>query len=185
MFTGLVQAVGTVIEAGRRLEISGELPRPTRIGDSIAVNGCCLTAAADSLTFDLSDETLARTNLGALQEGSRVNLESSLAVGDAIGGHFVLGHVDGVGELSKVDGEIYTFAAPMGAEVFLAQKGSVAVDGVSLTVVNPRSHTFDVHVVEHTLRATTLGAIKPRAKVNIEFDVLARYVVRALQASSE
>jgi len=184
MFTGIVQAVGEVVQAGRQLVVAvSGLPYEVPAGGSVAIDGCCLTRVllphtSEGLTFDLSEETLARTTLGGLGAGTRVNVEAALRAGDPIGGHFVMGHVDGVGEFLGSDGEEFRFLAPEGAEGFLVDKGSVAIAGVSLTVVRPARLEFSVALVPHTLSVTTLGSLASGDSVNIEYDALARYAMR-------
>jgi riboflavin synthase len=189
MFTGLVQAVGTVasLEGGRLvLSAPNAWDDPLEIGESIAVNGCCLTlvAAGPDLEFDLSEETLRRTAFGTLHAGARVNLERALRAGDRMGGHFVQGHVDGVGRLvsrmAHEGSETFRFAMPAQGSRYLIDKGSVAVDGVSLTVIEPGEATFDVSLIPHTLGSTNLGDRQPGDPVNLEYDVLAKYVERML-----
>ncbi|MCH8275541.1 MAG: riboflavin synthase [Armatimonadetes bacterium] len=187
MFTGIVQAVGTIVRAGSRLEVSVELCETVRVGDSVAVNGCCLThLGGDNLAFDLSEETLKRTNLGALQGGDRVNLETAVRAGEPIGGHFVLGHVDAAGRfLGRREGETGTefqFEAPDDGARFLADKGCITIDGVSLTVVEPQGGRFSVWIVPHTLENTNLGGLEPGGAVNLEYDLIARYLERLQQA---
>jgi len=194
MFTGLIQAIGTITDVraappGKRFTAgSSPVARPN-IGDSIAVNGCCLTVVevgAGGVTFEAGPETLARTTLGELAVGSRVNLEPSLAVGDRLGGHFVTGHVDAVGKLlARSDDRAWsTMWFGMDAELAwgLAPKGSVAIDGVSLTVVDVEQDRFSVAIIPHTLAATTLGELSVGGKVNLEIDLVAKYV-RQLLAS--
>jgi len=186
VFTGIIQAVGAVgrIEAGRlTLRIPrGIWPDPIQLGESISVNGCCLTVAQDDgdLHFDLSEETIARTALGALEPGDRVNLERALRVGDRLGGHYVQGHVDGVGELIgrtvAEGGETLRFRIPEEGAKYLIDKGSIALDGISLTVVSPMGCEFDVAVIPHTLKETNLCAKAIDAKVNVEYDVLAKHI---------
>jgi len=194
MFTGLVEALAPVIEVraeppGVRIVIcapeiycNGSENGP-KIGDSIALNGCCLTVVATSgerLEFQAGVETLSRTNLGRLQPGSRVNVERSLRVGDQLGGHFVTGHVDAIGSLdSRIDDGDWSkfwFSMPKSLAGQLASKGSIAVDGVSLTVVDVAGDRFSVALIPHTLAVTTLGRLKPGDPVNLETDVLAKYV---------
>jgi riboflavin synthase len=179
MFTGIVQDVGAVMQSGARLVVAARFH--AGIGDSIAVNGCCLThVGGGDLTFDLSEETLSRTALGDLRVGDHVNLESAVRAGQPLGGHFVLGHVDGVGELKskgeREGGWEYRFAVPRGGEKYLVDKGSITIDGVSLTVVRPAGPMFSVHLIPHTLAATTLGEMEAGARANLEYDVIARYV---------
>lgn len=188
MFTGLVQAVGSVRSVGDgRLVVDppdawpGD---PWQTGESVAVNGCCLTVTGDAppLAFDLSAETLARTNLGVLQAGSLVNLERAMRPADRLGGHIVQGHVDGLASLLAVEkaggSRVLRFQTDGGR--YLIDKGSVAVDGVSLTVVRPNGGEFEVWVVPHTLEATNLGDRRPGDLLNIEYDVLAKHVERLL-----
>lgn len=195
MFTGLVETLGTVVELlgqapGCRLRIdAGSVAADASIGDSIAVNGCCLTVVerADSrLDFEAGEETLSRTNLGSLRAGSRVNLERSLGAGDRLGGHYVTGHVDGLGRLLRREEDPpwarlwFTVPTPLTAQ--MASKGSITVDGVSLTLVEVTSDSFSVALIPHTLSVTTLGQLREGDPVNIETDVLAKYVERQLQA---
>lgn len=182
MFTGIVQAVGTVagLSEGRlRLCAPDAWPSdPWAVGESLAVDGCCLTvvSARAELAFDLSEETLSRTTLGAFVPGVRVNLERAMKATDRFGGHIVQGHVDTVGLLESRGG---MFLVSVGEEWkrYLVDKGSVAVNGVSLTVVQPSGGKFSVAVVPHTLAATNLGRLATGAKVNIEFDLFAKYAL--------
>ena len=193
MFTGLVETLADVAAVedrppGRTLVVTAaEIASAAGIGDSIAVNGCCLTVVAfdgDELSFEAGPETLARTNLGELTAGSRVNLERSLAVGERLGGHFVTGHVDAVGTLeARVDeGEWSTcwFRMPAALARQMVSKGSVAVDGVSLTLVDVTPARFSVALIPHTLAMTTLGLLCPGGRVNLETDLLAKYVEKQL-----
>jgi riboflavin synthase len=193
MFTGLVQWMGTVerierVGAGVRLVVAqGELASESKVGDSVAVNGCCLTVVAvdgASLGFDAGSETLGRTNLGRLTPGDRVNLEPSLRLGDALGGHWVTGHVDAVGTLASRhddgDWSAFWFTAPWRLMRQMAEKGSIAVDGVSLTLVEVNDDRFSVALIPHTLQNTTLGALQVGGQVNLETDILAKYVERQL-----
>ncbi|MBX3434228.1 MAG: riboflavin synthase [Pirellulales bacterium] len=194
MFTGLVQSLAEVrslerIGPGVRLVVADrDVSARTAIGGSVAVNGCCLTAvtiAGDELGFDAGEETLRRTNLGQLKPGDRVNLETSLRMGDELGGHLVTGHIDGVGAVAARhdDGQWCTmrFSAPGALLVQMASKGSVAVDGVSLTLVDVTDAEFSVALIPHTLAATTLGLRQIGDAVNLETDVLAKYVEKQLQ----
>jgi riboflavin synthase len=191
MFTGLVQSLGEVIDVldqppGHRLTLrSMQAIGAAHVGDSIAINGCCLTVVevvADRWSFEAGPETLRRTNLGSLTLGSLVNLERSLAVGDLLGGHFVTGHIDGVGSVVRRDDEgawttmWFGYPAELGRQ--LAPKGSVAVDGVSLTLVEVTADAFSVALIPHTLSATTLGRRAIGDHVNLETDLLAKYVGR-------
>lgn len=188
VFTGIVRAMGRVLgmrpnRTGARLELSRPLRFPVRQGDSVCVNGVCLTAssvAARSIAFDLVRETLSRSNLGELKAGEGVNLEPSLTLRDPIGGHFVLGHVDAVCAILSKDplgeGALLRVEAPSEATSMLAVKGSVALDGVSLTLTRVEQGLFEAALVPHTLRHTTLGRKGRGARLNVEVDVLARYV---------
>ena len=195
MFTGLVETQATVDEvinkdpAVRLVIRSAEISAQAEIGASIAVNGCCLTVIeqeADCLAFDAGEETLKRTNLQYLQGGAMVNLESSLKVGDALGGHYVTGHVDDLGHLhERLDNQDWTlawFRAPSRLMRQIASKGSIAVDGVSLTLVDVVEDRFSVALIPHTLAVTTLGQLKTGDPVNLETDILAKYVQRQLAA---
>jgi riboflavin synthase len=158
------------------------------VGDSIAINGCCLTVVGvehGQLSFDAGPETLQRTNLGELLPGSPVNLEPSLHLGASLGGHLVTGHIDGVGTVARriddADWSTLWFGAPESLMRQMASKGSVAVDGVSLTLVDVEADQFSVALIPHTLKVTTLGTRSPGDRVNLETDVLAKYVERQLQ----
>ena len=187
MFTGLIEQRGTIESLERRddglaIRIGCAL-HPYELGESIAVNGTCLTVKSYSETHfdaDASLETLDKTNLGELSEGDRVHLERALALGERLGGHLVTGHVDGVGALSDraTEGDYLrvTFEVPPRLAPFLAPKGSIAVDGVSLTVNAVRGTQFDVMLVPYTLDETTLGDMQTGARVNLEVDILAKYV---------
>jgi riboflavin synthase len=188
MFTGLVQSLGTIRElgacgSGRTLVVEAPaVARHAKLGDSIAINGCCLTVVAvdgDRLSFEAGPETLTRTNLGELAVSSRVNLEGSLRVGDPLGGHFVTGHVEAVGTLeSRQDADqwsTFRFCYPPELSRYLVSKGSIAVDGVSLTLVDVERDRFSVALIPHTLAVTTLGRLQPGAHVNLETDLLAKY----------
>ncbi len=194
MFTGLITGVGTVrrlqpLGAGHdmRLEIQAPWDDTAAIplGASIACSGCCLTAVAvgpDWFAIDASAETLSKTNLGRWTEGTRVNLERSLRLGDELGGHLVSGHVDGRGHVTHVTPEHGSwrvgFEVPHELARFIASKGSVAVDGVSLTVNEVAGTRFGVNIIPHTWTATTLGQLQAGDAVHIEIDMLARYVAR-------
>ena len=183
MFTGLVEEQGEVAKSGARLAIRTGLASELKRGDSIAVNGVCLTAVAidgDGFEADVMEETLVRSSLGRLQQGDRVNLELALRVGDRLGGHFVQGHVDAVGRIASVeDGRVWVEAPP---EIlrYCVEKGSITVDGVSLTIAGLRASAFEVALIPHTLEVTTLGALEPGDDVNLEVDVLAKYVEKLI-----
>jgi riboflavin synthase len=193
MFTGIVEEVGTVREIQRRgelarLEIAASLVLDgSDRGASVAVNGACLTVVArgaERLAFEVGPETLARTALGRLAAGDAVNLERPLRFGGALGGHLVLGHVDGVGAVvavTRVESTARVRIALPGAhlEPLLIPQGSVAVEGVSLTVAALDGLTFEVMLIPHTLAATTLGRLRPGQPVNIETDVIGKYVLRS------
>jgi len=197
LFTGIVQALGTVVALTPRggdvelLVDTGPLGlADCAIGDSIAVAGACLTATRiDGARFaaDVSNETLAKTTLGALVPGSRVNLEKALRAGQALGGHYVTGHVDGVGRVveTRDDGRSWrvTFAVPAALARYVAPKGSITVEGVSLTVNEVDGDRFGVNLIPHTRAVTTLGELAAGSPVNLEIDVIARYVERLLAAT--
>ena len=193
MFTGLVEEVGRVssLEEGEmlRLSISADrVTKDTRVGDSISVNGACLTVGETdgrTLTFFAMPETLRRTALGTLEEGSPVNLERAMAAGSRFGGHFVQGHVDGVGEVVGVrpegEAEIWEFAAPEAVLRYCVEKGSVCVDGISLTVVSVAEGSFTVSILPQTRANTNLGELREGSMVNLEADVIGKYVERLLE----
>lgn len=194
MFTGLVETVGIIDSLvpdgpGVRLKVrAGVVAVDAKLGDSIAVNGCCLTVVereSDVLGFDAGSETLSRTNLGKLVPGSRVNLERSLQVGDRLGGHYVSGHIDATGTLEEIKLEgawaFYWFRVPPELTRQMARKASIAVDGVSLTLVDVQASRFSVALIPHTLESTTLGKLIPGDAVNIETDILAKYVEQQLR----
>jgi riboflavin synthase len=195
MFTGLVEEVGTVTRLERRGESAHLAVRArkvlegTVVGDSIAVNGACLTVVSlggDGFVVDAMPETLSHTTLGKASAGTRVNLERSLALGGRLGGHLVLGHVDAVAAVVSVrpEGIAWRIAIALPEEIraCVAPKGSIAVDGISLTVIDVDDTSFSVGIIPHTLRETTLGSVRPGVEVNLEADVLARYVVRTVQS---
>ena len=178
MFTGIVQERGSVasLEAGRLVVESSLEPE---IGDSVAVDGVCLTVTAREngrLSFDVMEETLARSK----PFRDKVNLEPALRAGDPLGGHYVQGHVDGVGRVRARDGERLTIEAPPEILRYCVEKGSIAVEGVSLTIAALEEDAFTVALVAHTLQVTTLGALASGDEVNLEVDVLAKYVERLL-----
>lgn len=193
MFTGIVEQIGSVLDVaetdeGKRLSLTGDGLTRVPIGASIAVNGVCLTIAAvtgDSVAVDVIPETLDRTNLGSLKAGSTVNLEQAMRADGRFDGHIVQGHVDGVGTIKSIDREgggvemeisIDDTLAP-----FIVEKGSVTVDGVSLTVAGLGVGSFTIALIPHTLEVTTLGLRKEGDEVNLEVDVLAKYVERLLE----
>lgn len=197
MFTGIITALGTVREVqpiggghdmrvviGVSPEFLAE-PQPVVLGASIACSGVCFTAVrvgADEFALDASAETLSRTTIGGWVPGTRVNLERSLRLGDELGGHIVSGHVDGVAEVVSAEAENasvrWRFRLPPGLERFVATKGSVAIEGVSLTVNEIDGQVFGVNIIPHTAALTTIGTLRPGSRVNIEIDMLARYVAR-------
>jgi riboflavin synthase len=195
MFTGLIEEVGVVRRlergpAGGKLSVRARtVLEGTKIGDSIAVSGACLTVIAldgDGFVVECMPETLARTTIGQAGPGALVNLERALRWGDRLGGHLVLGHVDGVGEVlgvrqAGIAWEVRV-SLPEGLRGAVAGKGSVAIDGISLTVIRVDEEAFEVGIIPHTMKETTLRAVKAGMRVNLEADVLARYVLQSLQA---
>jgi riboflavin synthase len=196
VFTGLVETIGTVRAATgdspRRLLIASSIPvGETAIGDSVAIDGCCLTVVEKgdgALAFEAATETLARTTLGALRPGDRVNLERAMRLGDRLGGHMVLGHVDGVGKVTRVEKQgsaVYVDTeAPAEVAPLIAARGSVTIAGVSLTVTGVSGAVFTVGLIPHTLVATTFGTMKVGDPVNLEADIIARYLARLVESRS-
>jgi riboflavin synthase len=191
MFTGLVEALGHIssfqkTSNGMRLSMKPSSNMDVKIGDSIAVNGVCLTATTDqgSIVFDVSPETMKSTNLGELKVNQKVNLERALRLSDRLGGHIVTGHVDAVGKIRerRPEGEytFYTFDAPPEVLRYIVKKGSVAIDGISLTVTGLDSGSFSVAIIPHTLTATNLGDKNKGSSVNIEIDIIGKYVEKFL-----
>ena len=191
MFTGIVVATGRVVKARERkgaLDLEIDAPRVARevaVGDSVAINGVCLTAvkaSRRSLRLDAIEETLARSTLGSLRRGSRVNLELPARLSDRLGGHLVQGHVDGLARVVRVEAEDEAkrvwFEAPTELLKYMVPKGSIALDGVSLSLVDVGSRTFQVALIPHTLSSTTLGQLTTDSVVNVEVDVIAKYVER-------
>lgn len=188
MFTGIILHSGTIdsfekLPNGARLRLRTTDPDPFQRGESLAVNGVCLTVLPQddgSVIMDLSDETLARTTLGSLSQGATVNVERALAVGDRLGGHMVQGHVDAVGRLMSItmEGEfaVYRWSYPEAFADLVVSKGSIAVDGISLTIVDPDTSSFAVALIPETLRRTNLGTSRIGDPVNLEFDMVAKYV---------
>jgi riboflavin synthase len=197
MFTGIVLAVGRITSIADRggdlelgLDAAGLDAARLGLGDSVCVQGVCLTVTRKTgacFFADVSRETMAKTSLGALNVGSAVNLEPSLRAGDALGGHMVSGHVDGVGRLVHAEEDARStrlqFELPPPLIKFVAPKGSICIDGVSLTVNNVEEQRFDVNIIPHTQLVTTLGTLQVGGAVNIEIDVIARYVERLMQRS--
>ena len=198
MFTGIVQAVGTI----RRIEARGgdfrlfvdasAVAAELAVGDSLCVSGVCLTVVACENkihAFDVSTETLALTTLGALREGDAVNLEPALRLSDRLGGHLVSGHVDGVGQVVRFepvgDCMLLSIRAPHALSRYIAVKGSVAIDGVSLTVNSVEGDVFSINLIPHTLEATTLQQLGVGSRTNLEIDLIARYVDRMTQWQTE
>jgi riboflavin synthase len=193
VFTGIVRELGVVVEAedaggGRSLVVRApETAARAGVGDSVAINGCCLTATGiddGAMSFHAVPETIARTTLGTLVPDARVNVEPALRAGEELGGHYVQGHVDGVGHIQSVEAEgdgLRVFVeAPADVLHYCVEKGSITVDGVSLTVAELGDDAFGVALVPHTLAATTLSDLRPGQEVNLEADVLAKYVGRLL-----
>jgi len=192
MFTGIIKEVGEVIRiessAGlyRLVVASKALPGRVSTGDSVSVNGACLTLVGkenDTLRFDVMEETVRRTGLSSLKGGDRVNLEDSLRVGDALGGHFVLGHIDCAGSIKNVRESGGEFVMEIGlsegsSAPLVVEKGSVAVDGVSLTVGETKADSFNVYLIPYTIKSTTLGLKRKGDRVNIEFDIIGKYIKR-------
>ena len=194
MFTGIVRERGRVVSADRNgggvhLRISAAETAHAAPGDSIAVSGCCLTVTTvdgDALEFDAVPETIARTTLGALEPGSEVNLEPALRAGEPLGGHFVQGHVDGRARVAAFDpdgqGARLRLELPAELHRYCVEKGSIAVDGVSLTIASLHEDGVDIALVPFTLEHTTLGALVPGDEVNVEVDLLAKYAERLASA---
>jgi riboflavin synthase len=193
VFTGIVREVGTTAaisgrDGGVRLEIDApETAALTAVGDSVSLNGVCLTAVAvagTTIAFDAVPETLARTSLGGLAAGARVNVEPALRAGEPLGGHYVQGHVDGVGVVRSVEeegeGRRIWIDAPPGLLRYAVEKGSIALDGTSVTVAALDDAGFAVALIPHTLEVTTLGELEAGQRVNLEVDILAKYVERLL-----
>jgi len=198
MFTGLVEESGEVIgleaqQGGGRLRLRApKLGPAARLGDSIAVNGCCLTVSErteDLLVFDLLAETLRLTNLGTLQRGELVNLEPALAAGGRLGGHFVQGHIDGTAQVLAFEphgnDHRLEISLPPGFAQYVVYKGSIAVNGISLTVAEVKPESFVLWIIPHTLAMTNLGGCVAGSVVNLEFDLLAKYLERLLAVRSQ
>jgi riboflavin synthase len=195
MFTGIIEATGRVHRValkGGGTSVTIETPKPLaalKLGESIAVNGACLTVTGmrgRQFTVELSPETLRRTTLGKARTGDRVNLERSLRLGDRLGGHIVQGHVDGVGKLEAItpdrEWSLYRFAVPAALVPYLVDKGSIAIDGVSLTLFECKGPRFTVALIPHTLAVTTLGKRRPGDRVNVEADILLKQIAAMLDS---
>lgn len=195
MFTGIIQRLGviervTMSGAAGRITLRPNRPfdTPVRMGDSIAVNGACLTVAAiegDSFCFDVLKETFDKTNLGEKTEGSVVNLERALALGDTLGGHIVTGHVDGTGVVRSIEAVDrdwkFTIECARNLLMLMVYKGSIALDGISLTVAELLDDGFVVHIIPHTMEETDMSEFKPGTRVNLEADILGKHVQRILE----
>ncbi|MGB6463892.1 MAG: riboflavin synthase [Nitrosotalea sp.] len=193
MFTGIIEGLGTIIQFDKNTKTRseakmivnlGNLANGLRVGDSVAINGVCLTAihiAKGMVKFEMVGETIKKTNLGSLESGDRVNIERSLKMGDRLEGHFVLGHVDGSGIISKINkqpNQIQIWIElPKELSKYVAKKGSITIDGISLTIVDKIKNKFSVSIIPHTMKVTNLGLKKIGDKVNIETDVLGKYVL--------
>lgn len=196
MFTGIVEDVGRVLfvekkprDAVFRIGLNGIPAAEVRKGESVAVNGVCLTAVSvgeGDFSAEASRETLSRTNLSGLRAGSGVNLERSVRAGDRMGGHIVTGHVDGVGVVrsreSVGESVVFSFSIPAGLSKYVVEKGSIAVDGVSLTVNSAAGEEFSVNIIPHTLKETIFSELREDGKVNIECDIIGKYVEKMLFA---
>lgn len=193
MFTGIIQKTGKIVEvqrsggSGRLVLETSPWETPLVLGESIAVNGCCLTVAAidgNRIRFDLLEETFNKTCLGEKRTGQRVNLERALRVGDAMGGHYVTGHVDGTGTVraSRAMGRDWYVSVNCSSDLLagMLPKGSIALDGVSLTIVELTLEFFSVHIIPHTLAETAIGELKAGDSVNLETDMIGKYVRRSL-----
>lgn len=197
MFTGIVEAVGKVVEvkpiaSGHRLRIASALARELKAGDSLAVSGACLTAIVidgAEIHFDIGPETARITTIGTLQRGDGVNLERALRADGRFGGHFVQGHVDAVGEVDEIrrEGESHwvTVRFPVRFASYLVRKGSIAVDGISLTIAGLGETQFDVQVIPFTWENTTFGGLQIGTRVNLEFDMVGKYVLRQMEVAGQ
>jgi len=199
LFTGIITDIGTIISIEKHGDIRAIIKTSfnlddVAIGASIACSGVCLTVVEKSpieasFAVDISLETISRTNIGNWQEGSKINLERAMCLGDEFGGHIVSGHVDGLAVLEDIkiiDGSrSMSFSAPNNLAMFIAEKGSVTLDGVSLTVNEVDGNSFKVNIIPHTLENTTLSELLPGSKVNLEIDMLARYVARIAEFSAK
>ncbi len=193
MFTGIIEGLGNIIRfdkktsnrSAAKMKIKlGKIAKGLKIGDSVAINGVCLTAiniSKDVAEFEMVGETIKKTNLGSLKSGNKVNIERSLKVGERLEGHFVLGHVDGVGIISKMEKQLNQIKiwtkVPKELSKYVIKKGSVTVDGISLTVVDVLKDQFSVSIIPHTMKITNLSYKKIGDKVNIETDILGKYIL--------
>lgn len=193
MFAGIIEGLGKIEKFDKntknrsavKMKVGlGKLAKGLKIGDSVAINGVCLTAVNktnNTAEFEMVGETIKRTNLGSLKLGDKVNIERSIKVGDRIEGHFVLGHVDGVGIITKLEKQSNQIKIwmelPKKLSRYVVQKGSITIDGISLTVVDKLTNTFSVSIIPHTMKITNLALKKVNDKVNIETDVLAKYIL--------
>jgi riboflavin synthase len=190
MFTGIIESIGVVKSfSGQELIVEAPAPEandPWQIGESIAINGCCLTvvSASSDLKFELSEETIKRTAFDRIRGGSSVNIERAMKANGRFGGHIVQGHVDAVGKLTTVEitpqAHLMRFSVPEECSQYLMDKGSITVSGISLTVVNPKQNEFEVWIIPHTWEHTNLSRLVEGDTVNLEFDVLAKYIERLL-----
>ena len=191
MFTGLVEILGSVTSTkstgnGIRLAMKPTAEFEVALGDSVAINGVCLTVTTfnGEISFDVSPETLKSTNLGELKSGDKVNLERAMRLSDRLGGHIVSGHVDGIGTITskKTEGEytFYSIESPPEVLKYIVQKGSVAIDGISLTVVESDNRSFRIAIIPHTLTATSIGSKGIGDRVNLEADIIGKYVEKLL-----
>ncbi|MCX5679557.1 MAG: riboflavin synthase [Candidatus Omnitrophica bacterium] len=198
MFTGIVKEIGSISRIDKRGGIisitvnSKEVIRGLNIGDSVAINGVCLTAittANSSITFDVMEETARRSTLAAMKEGAAVNLEGSMKADGLFGGHFVQGHIDCVGTIRVVgkagDSFLMNIDVPDGFSDLYVDKGSVTIDGISLTIGECKGDGFNVYLIPHTLKTTTLGFRKSGDRVNVEFDVIGKYIAKAARSEAE
>jgi riboflavin synthase len=195
MFTGIIEEVGTIRRRkGCDLSVAAKVVLDdVQLGDSIAINGACMTVVRftrDEFLVQVSPESYARTTLGDLKAGDKVNLERAMALGERFGGHVVQGHVDGVGRVEQVqqqgDFSLWTFSAPKDVSKYLVPKGSVTINGISLTVVDPQKNTFDVAIIPKTLQETTLRSMRPGDSINLEADIFSKHVLHYMtQVGSE
>ncbi|OGS43816.1 MAG: riboflavin synthase subunit alpha [Elusimicrobia bacterium RIFOXYD2_FULL_34_15] len=190
MFTGIIEDLGTVIKIDKKNITINTLLDDIKIGDSVSINGSCLTAIKIEkltknefqITFDVSEETLKRTNLGKLKVGDRVNLERAMKADGRFGGHFVNGHVEATGKILSIkrlaNSEVWEFSNPEDLSVYIVEKGSIAIDGISLTIAEKSPTSFKVSLIPHTLKNTTLGIKKAGEAINLETDILSKYVLQ-------